>query len=63
MSVVISDETLQAANLSAEELLRELALLLFQQHRLKEQQGKPSGGDGSLDVSGSPGSSSDTHPL
>lgn len=34
MSVVISDETLQAARLSPEELKRELALLLYQQDRL-----------------------------
>lgn len=34
MSVVISDETLQAARLSAEELQQELALLLYRQDRL-----------------------------
>lgn len=34
MSVVIPDETLQAARLSPEELKRELALLLYQQDRL-----------------------------
>jgi predicted HTH domain antitoxin len=34
MSVVISDGVLQAANLSGDELLQELALLLFEQNRL-----------------------------
>jgi predicted HTH domain antitoxin len=34
MSVVISDETLQAANISASELLQEIAVLLFQRNRL-----------------------------
>jgi predicted HTH domain antitoxin len=34
MAVVISDETLCAAQLSANELKRELAVLLFQQDRL-----------------------------
>jgi predicted HTH domain antitoxin len=34
MSIVIPDDVLQAANLSEDELLQELALLLFQQHRL-----------------------------
>ncbi|MFP4436829.1 MAG: UPF0175 family protein [Chloroflexaceae bacterium] len=34
MSLVIPDEILQAANVSEEELLREIALLLFEQNRL-----------------------------
>ncbi len=34
MSVEISDETLRAARLSADELKQELALLLYQQDRL-----------------------------
>ncbi|MBP1468558.1 UPF0175 family protein [Candidatus Chloroploca sp. M-50] len=34
MSVVIPDSVLQAANLSEDELLQELALVLFQQQRL-----------------------------
>ena len=34
MSIVIPDETLQAANLSAHEFLQEVAVLLFQQDRL-----------------------------
>ena len=34
MAVVIPDEILQAANLTPAELLRELALVLFQQERL-----------------------------
>jgi len=34
MSVVIDDEILHAANISAGELLQEIALLLFQQSRL-----------------------------
>lgn len=34
MSIVIPDDILQAANLSEDELLQELALLLFQQNRL-----------------------------
>ncbi len=34
MSVVISDGVLRAANLSESDLLKELALLLFQQNRL-----------------------------
>jgi predicted HTH domain antitoxin len=34
MSVVIPDVILEAANLSADELLQELAILLFQQQRL-----------------------------
>ena len=38
MSVVINDETLQAANISAGELLQEIAILLFQQDRLTLEQ-------------------------
>lgn len=34
MSVVISDETLQAARMSASELKQEIALLLFQKNKL-----------------------------
>jgi len=34
MSVVISDEYLQAAHLSAPELLQEIAIMLFAQQRL-----------------------------
>ena len=34
MSVVISDETLQAARLSAAELKQEIAVLLFQKNKL-----------------------------
>jgi predicted HTH domain antitoxin len=34
MSLVIPDEILQTANVSEEELLREIALLLFKQNRL-----------------------------
>lgn len=34
MTVTISDDVLQAAHMSAEELRRELAVLLFQQDRL-----------------------------
>jgi len=34
MSLVIPDEILQTANVSEEELLREIALLLFEQNRL-----------------------------
>ena len=34
MSVVISDETLQAAHLSAAELKQEIAVLLFQKNKL-----------------------------
>ncbi len=34
MSVVISDETLQAARMSASELKQEIAILLFQKNKL-----------------------------
>jgi predicted HTH domain antitoxin len=34
MSLVINDTILEAANISAEELLQEIALLLFKQNRL-----------------------------
>ena len=34
MSVVISQEILQAANLTPEELRREIAVMLFSKHRL-----------------------------
>jgi len=34
MSVVIPDEILETAHMTADELLQELALLLFEKHRL-----------------------------
>jgi len=38
MSLVISDETLQKAHISAGELQREIAILLFQQEKLTMSQ-------------------------
>ncbi len=38
MSLVISDETLQKAHISADELQREIAILLFQQEKLTMNQ-------------------------